>query len=186
VHNRTGWAWTVVWFALAACSAYARGDAASSGANSILITLKDGQQHSYSAEDIVRLELKPPAMIVFKDGHHQTLSPDIARIEFKSSASTPILGRNHFLGKWKVGDGAGGTLIMTLDRDGRARKSNSSPRGTWTVVDGEAHITWDDGWKDIIRKVGNKHEKVAFRPGKSFSDEPSNVTTATNETAEPI
>lgn len=43
-------------------------------------------------------------------------------------------------------------------------------------MDGEAHISWDDGWHDVIRKVGGgKHEKLAFEPGKSFSDEPSNV-----------
>jgi len=46
------------------------------------------------------------------------------------------------------------------------------------VVGGEAHINWDDGWHDAIRKVGNKYQKVAFPPGSSFSGTPSNVTDA--------
>jgi hypothetical protein len=54
------------------------------------------------------------------------------------------------------------------------------------VVDGEARIAWDDGWHDAIRKVGTKHEKVAFEPGKTFSDEPSNITDAVNTSPEPI
>ena len=48
----------------------------------------------------------------------------------------------------------------------------------WTVVGGEAHINWDDGWHDAIRRVGNKYQKVAFSPGSSFSGRPSNVTDA--------
>jgi hypothetical protein len=54
------------------------------------------------------------------------------------------------------------------------------------VVNGEAEISWDDGWHDAIRKVGTKHEKFAFEPGKSFSDSPSNVTNATNTQPNPI
>jgi hypothetical protein len=54
------------------------------------------------------------------------------------------------------------------------------------MADGEARISWDDGWHDAIRKVGTKHEKVAYEPGKSFSDTPSNVTTARNTEPRPI
>jgi hypothetical protein len=91
------------------------------------------------------------------------------------------------VGKWKVGVGSGGaTFFITLDRNGQAKKSMGASHGTWEVVNGEARISWDDGWHDIIRKVGDKHEKVAFEPGKSFDAEPSNVTNATNTTAQPI
>jgi hypothetical protein len=54
------------------------------------------------------------------------------------------------------------------------------------VVDGEARISWDDGWHDAIRKVGTTHEKRAYEPGKSFDDQPSNVTAARNTQARPI
>lgn len=125
-------------------------------------------------------------VIVFKDGHQQTFSmADISRIEFLSptaSAAGSLPG--HFVGKWKVGDGAGGTFLITLKRNGEAEKTKGSSHGTWTSVDGEARITWDDGWRDIIRKAGDGYEKVAFEPGRTFSDDPSNVADA--KSTEPI
>ena len=120
-------------------------------------------------------------VIVFKDGRQQSIRlADVARIEF-SAASTGagVAGRARFLGDWKVGNGTGGTFVITLKPDGVARKNiGASSGGTWKVVKGEAQVSWDDGWHDVIRKVGNKYEKAAFGPNKSFSDEPSNVTDA--------
>ena len=121
-------------------------------------------------------------VIVFKDGHQKTYSmSEVARIEFKTAkvAGTPK-GQNRFLGKWQVGDGLGSTFFITLEPDGVAKKSIGSSSGTWAVVGSEARISWDDGWHDVIRKVGSKHEKVAYEPGKSFDDTPSNVTAARN------
>lgn len=129
-------------------------------------------------------------VIVFKDGSQQTFRlADIARIDFNASTSsadtnTLVPGRAHFLGEWKVGDGAGGTFVITLNADGKAHKTKGSGGGTWTVVDREAHIAWDDGWHDAIRKVGGKYEKAAYSPGTSFSDRPSNVASAERK-AEP-
>src|ERR1700730_17697167 len=121
-------------------------------------------------------------VIVFKDGHQQTFPmADVARIEFTAppvaaSGSWP----GHFMGKWRVGDGVGGTFFITLERNGVARKTVGGGHGTWTAVDGEARITWNDGWCDAIRKRGDGYEKAAFEPGKSFSDTPSNVAEAKN------
>jgi hypothetical protein len=131
-------------------------------------------------------------IITFKDGHQQSFPvADVARIEFKTSpkaaatASTPASpSRNNYMGKWRVGDGAGNTFIITLDKNGHATKSIGGNRGTWSMVDGEAHINWEDGWHDAIRRVGNKYEKVAYGPGKSFSDQPDN--TADAKSLEPI
>jgi hypothetical protein len=125
-------------------------------------------------------------VIVFKDGHRQTFRlADIARIEFGAPVgSAAAVGRDQFRGEWKVGDGVGGSFFITLEPDGKARKSIGSTGGTWDVVNGEAHISWEDGWHDAIRKVGGKYQKVAFAPGKSFSDAPANVATA--EHTEPI
>ena len=128
--------------------------------------------------------------IVFKDGHRQSFRlADIARIDFEPSAgSVPAAGRNHFTGEWKVGvgGGLGGTFLITLEPDGQARKTLGSAHGIWTVVGGEAHINWDDGWHDAIRKVGSRHEKFAYEPGKSYDDKPSNVTAARNTQPKPI
>src|SRR5258708_3542166 len=117
-------------------------------------------------------------VIVFKDGRQQTYSmADIERIEFKTPTSTgAITGGNSFLGKWRVGEGNGGSFYISLNRDGTASKTIGASHGTWTIVDNEARISWDDGWHDGIRKVGNEYEKRAFEPGKSFTDQPENVT----------
>ena len=120
-------------------------------------------------------------VIVFKDGHQQTISmADVARIEFRTSGNTSSFGRGRFLGKWKVGDGAGGHFFITLEENGTATKTLGASHGTWTLVDGEARIAWDDGWHDAIRKVGDKYEKAAYSPGRLFSADPSNVTDAVN------
>ena len=85
-----------------------------------------------------------------------------------------------FVGEWKVGLGVGSeTFTITLEKGGKATKSHGSPNGKWTVFGDEARITWDDGWQDVIRKAGNHWEKAAYAPGKSFSDPPSNIASAT-------
>lgn len=84
-----------------------------------------------------------------------------------------------FVGRWEVGTGVGGqTFYITLERGGKAIKSIGSPRGRWTMYGEEARISWDDGWHDVIRRAGNHYEKAAFAPGKSFSDQPDNITAA--------
>ena len=120
-------------------------------------------------------------VIFFKDGHRQTIPvSQIARIEFNTPpASVASEDTERYEGEWKVGDGAGNTFFIFLDRNGTSRKSIGDSRGTWTVVDGEARITWDDGWHDAIRKLGpRRFEKVAFGPGQSFTSKPANVTDA--------
>jgi hypothetical protein len=162
--------------------------APSPGDDRIVVVFKDGHHQSFAVAEITSINLKPPAAIVYNDGHQEKLaSADIARIEFGSAEVAMTPGRAHFVGKWEVGEGnGGGRFFITLDSDGTARKTLGSPRGTWTLVDGEARISWEDGWRDAIRKVGNRHEKRAFEPGKSFDDEPSNVTVARNTQPKPI
>jgi hypothetical protein len=154
--------------------------------DSIVIVYKDGHRQSVAATAIARIDLKVPAVIVYKDGHREKIPADIDRIEFGPPETAMTPGRRHFVGKWEVGEGNGGHFFITLDEDGTAKKSIGASHGTWTLVDGEARINWDDGWHDVIRKVGTKHEKVAFEPGRSFDDTPSNVTSARNTQPRPI
>lgn len=152
----------------------------------VVIVYKDGHRQTLAAGEISRIDLKTPATIVYKDGHREKLRAGIDRIEFSESTSFGTPGRSHFIGKWEVGQGNGATFLITLEADGTAKKSIGPPHGTWTLVDGEARITWDDGWHDVIRKRGSQHEKVAFEPGKTFDDEPTNVTEARNTQPKPI
>ncbi|MGA9586364.1 MAG: hypothetical protein WBQ95_13610 [Terracidiphilus sp.] len=136
-------------------------------------------------------------VIVFKDGHRQTFNfADVARIEFSGTGSVPLSDavstpagappRGHFLGKWEVGDGAGSTFYITLDDDGTAWRSLRRIHGKWVYVNGEARVTWDDGAMDAIRRIDGKDQKFAYRAGKSFTDEPDNVTNARNTSPRPI
>ncbi|HMD85187.1 MAG TPA: hypothetical protein VKO18_10875 [Terriglobia bacterium] len=126
------------------------------------------------------MEVEPGSLvIVFKDGRQQSFRlANIARIEFGSPAEKASAGQARFLGEWKVGDGNGGTFLITLKPDGVAHKTLGSESGMWTAMNGEPHIAWDDGWHDIIRKVGSKYEKAAYSPGSSLSGPPSNVAEA--------
>jgi hypothetical protein len=155
---------------------------------SIMIVFKDGHRQGFAMAEIARIDVKAPAAIIYKDGHLEKLpATDIDRIEFgSSSVSDMVPGRGHFVGKWEVGDGNGGRFFITLDADGDARKTLGSSHGTWTLVEGEARISWEDGWHDSICKVGTKHEKRAYEPGKSFDDKPSNITPARNTQLKPI
>ena len=156
--------------------------------SSIVIVYKDGHRQTLAAAEISRIDLKDPGTIVYKDGHREKVSSAIDRIEFEESglsAMTP--GRSHFIGKWEVGEGNGsGKFFITLEANGEARKTLGSPHGTWTLVDGQARITWDDGWHDVICKTASGHEKLAYEPGRSFDDKPSNVTEARNTQPKPI
>ena len=155
---------------------------------SIVIIFKDGHRQSFAMAELTQIDFKAPAVAVFKDGHQEKIgAADIARIEFETSdPKTSVPSRGHFVGKWEVGEGNGQYFYITLEANGDARKSIGAAHGTWTVVDGEARIAWDDGWHDAIRKVGSKHEKFAYEPGKSFGDTPSNVTDARNTQPKPI
>jgi len=155
--------------------------------HSIVIVFKDGHRQSFATGEIASIDFRAPAVVIYKDGHRERISAaDIARIEFEPSEPAAIPGRGHFIGKWEVGDGYGRNFFITLEADGDAKKSAGAVHGTWTLVDGEARISWDDGWHDIIRKVGTKHEKLAFEPGRSLDDTPSNVTDARNTQPKPI
>jgi hypothetical protein len=134
-------------------------------------------------------------VIVFKDGHRQTFNlSDIQRVEFSTppaaaAEAAPALGqpsRGRYLGKWEVGDGAGNNFYITLEETGDAKRSLGNERGKWVYQNGEALITWDDGAKDAIRKVGSRFEKSAYSEGKSFTDTPDNTANARNTTPHPI
>lgn len=156
---------------------------------SLIVVMKDGRRETIPVAEINKIEFKDADIVVFRDGGQKSFRmSETQSFEFDTSASTALApGRNHFVGKWKVGQGPGaGNFYITLEANGEAHKSIGADHGTWTVVDGEARIAWDDGWHDAIRKRGSVHEKVAFEPGKTFDDAPSNVTAAHNTELKPI
>lgn len=134
-------------------------------------------------------------VIVFKDGHRQTFNlADIERLEYPagtlaaSDMGPTREGAPHgrYVGKWKVGDGGGNTFFITLNENGSAYRSLGDVHGHWTYTNGDALITWEDGAKDAIRRTGSRFQKFAYLGGKSFSDDPDNVTEALNTSPRPI
>jgi hypothetical protein len=154
--------------------------------STFVIVFKDGHRQSLATSEVEKIDLKAPASILYRDGHREKIAAEVERIEFGDPGMSSLPGRSHFIGKWEVGEGNGGRFFVTLEANGDAKKTLGSSHGTWALVDGQARITWSDGWHDIIRKVGGKHEKVAFEPGKTFDDTPSNVTWAKNTEPKPI
>ena len=156
---------------------------------SLVVVMKDGKRQTIPVAAISKIEFKDGDIVVSKDGGPKSFRmSEVQSFEFDTPAASSFApGKNHFVGKWRVSEMPdSGTFYITLEANGEAHKTVGGSHGTWTVVDGEARIAWEDGWHDAIRKVGTKHEKVAFEPGKSFSDEPSNVTDAVNTSPEPI
>jgi hypothetical protein len=153
---------------------------------SLVLILKGGHEKSFPLADVSRIEFNP-IRVVLKNGHQESFSDgEILHIEMSNNSTAGVLGLNHFVGRWKVGTGVGSHFFISLERDGQARKTMGASHGTWELVNGEARISWDDGWHDAIRKVGDKHEKFAYEPSKSFDDKPSNVTDARNTNPQPI
>jgi hypothetical protein len=144
--------------------------AAKNGSGSIVIVFKDGHRQSFNLSDIVRVEFPAAASVADETSPANPLAPP----------------RGRFLGKWEVGDGAGNTFIITLKENGEAYRSLRNEHGKWEYVNGEARITWDDGPHDAIRRIGSRFQKFAYGSGKSFTDDPDNVTEAHNTSPRPI
>ena len=79
-------------------------------------------------------------------------------------------------GKWATVPGTPFTSPWTTMAPPGARFIASTGSGSY--VNGEARVTWDDGAMDAIRRIDGKDQKFAYRAGKTFTDEPDNVTAA--------
>jgi hypothetical protein len=152
-----------------AYGATAKNDAKSPDAQAVVIVFKDGRQQSFPMADVARIEFKP----------------GVSAPAGANAPDTPNLKQGHFLGKWELGQGNGRSFNVTLLPSGEATKSIGASHGTWTVVNGEARITWDDGSHDAIRRVGNTYEKLWY-PDETFSGKPNNVTKAVHLESKPI
>jgi hypothetical protein len=148
--------------------------ASKSGSGTIVIVFKDGHRQSFNLSDVDRVEF-PAAPVAAAPAAAETGS---------LKAQSPSRGR--FLGKWEVGDGMGGTFTITLEDSGDAWRSLNHEHGKWVYVDGEARVTWADGWQDVIRKVGSIYQKFAYKEGRSVTDTPDNVDSAKSTTPHPI
>jgi outer membrane protein assembly factor BamB len=92
--------------------------------------------------------------------------------------SNPMASLKRFIGKWNIGKSnptAKPAFVITLNADFSATKSHvPTATGKWEFVNGEARVVWSDGWRDIIRPLGDRFLKVAFKPKTNFDSTPSN------------
>ena len=162
---------SLIWlFIFAGIHSHAATPSKSSTSGTIVIVFKDGHRQSFNLSDIERVEFPAPVQVA------QGAAPP-------SSEAPP---RGHYVGKWECGDGNGGTFYIVLKENGDAERSIGDVRGHWEYVNGEALVTWDDGAKDAIRKVGSHYQKSAYEAGKSFTDHPANVANARLTNPKPI
>ena len=98
-------------------------------------------------------------------------------------------------GVWRISGSVAGqtfTSVCNLKQQGEKVTGTCNMEGeqpvdvVGSIKDGEARVSWDDGWHDAIRKVGSKYEKFAYSPGKLLLDTPANVTEARAINAPPI
>jgi len=87
-----------------------------------------------------------------------------------------------FVGRWDIGRPKGEgkpAFVITLSADYSAQKSHV-PRATgkWRWINGEAHVVWSDGWRDVLRKEGDRYRKIAFRPGTNVDSPADNTDSA--------
>lgn len=83
-------------------------------------------------------------------------------------------------GKWQYNDNEGKSVVITIYADGSALGnvlSNDDAIGSWFFIDGSLHITWTNGWTDLIEKRDG-YTKLGFAPGVATSDVPTNRSKA--------
>jgi len=79
-------------------------------------------------------------------------------------SATAAFADHHFAGTWKVKDTSGTDFEIMLGQDGAAtaNRAGEGMSGKWVEKDGEAVITWSDGWTTKIAKDGDGYKKTAF------------------------
>jgi hypothetical protein len=100
----------------------------------------------------------------------------------KVTRKRPKRAPKRFVGRWKmVAVPNSPDFELTLYSSFTAKRSHEPAPGTWKVVRNEAWITWEDGWKDILRLQpdGRTALKIAFSPGTKWTDEAHNRQPAT-------
>ena len=90
-----------------------------------------------------------------------------------------------FAGRWRITDDNGVTAcFFSLTGDLRATKSHAPDvTAQWDIVGDEARVIWSDGWRDIMRQQGRGYVTVAFKPGTTWGDSPTNTQHAIKEPA---
>ncbi len=87
-----------------------------------------------------------------------------------------------WLGTWRVSDTQGNPYTIELNTDGTAVGSRQGGMaGKWREIDGNVYIVWKTKWRTLLFLTDNGFGKMSFKPGKTFTSTPDNVTVATRD-----
>jgi|APCry1669193181_1035450.scaffolds.fasta_scaffold05921_4 hypothetical protein len=83
-------------------------------------------------------------------------------------------------GEWVLKDSDGTSFQAIFKNDGTASGTHgkSMKHGTWKEDAEGITIKWDTGWTTRITKANNQYIKLAFKPGASVNDQPTNTSDA--------
>ena len=102
----------------------------------------------------------------------------VASVAIYSSAQA-----GEYEGKWllKDTDGTPFEAIVTGDGTASGTHGKSMKHGFWKEDADGITIKWDTGWTTRITKQNNQYVKLAFKPGASVNDKPTNKSDAIKE-----
>lgn len=91
----------------------------------------------------------------------------------------PLLDRDA-IGTWVLTDERNNTYNVRLEPGGRMISTWAygpdgarGVRGEWTLAGGQVHVTFDDGWRDVLRRGPYGVEKVSWAPGVDLAATPN-------------
>ena len=97
-----------------------------------------------------------------------------------AAARVPPLVERDVVGTWVLTDERNNAYNVRLAAGGRMTSTWSygpdgakGVRGEWTIEDGEVRIAFEDGWRDILRRVPDGIEKRSWGPGTDPAGIPS-------------
>lgn len=103
------------------------------------------------------------------------------RADEAAPAASPQVANASYAGIWKVQDGKQREFYITLEAGGKALsrwaaadQQRRNEIGTWKEGNGQAVITWGNGWQEVIAKSGEGYIKKAFAPKLALDGTPSN------------
>ncbi len=121
-----------------------------------------------------------PGKVVLEKADRTKLEVDLKVLDEKDrllAVRTTRKRARQFIGRWRLIDGKGTTVgRFDMLASFEARKDHAPDvAATWVIVGNKAHTTWDDGWKDILRKESSKVFKDSFGPDTGWDETPDNT-----------
>jgi hypothetical protein len=105
---------------------------------------------------------------------HLEKLPDTNReVMSLTSPQRDVRDSSSWIGQWDCGD-----VVITLNDDFTADKNKTNHLGKWQYVNGDAHIVWNDGKQNVLRRNGQGFQKLYWEAGVSLDSPPTSTCPA--------